>query len=118
LFFDCPETNKVLQDFIRNFCPELLVKNNDEQKKFFFVGMNWTTNSVDNLFLEVLALVIMYSIWDCKLRKQIPVLMKIVNDVSFYIGNARALRNSMRIGMDNNLHICRHWQANFGGRDG
>jgi hypothetical protein len=118
LFFDCPETNKVLLDFLRNYCPELIVKNNDVKKKFFFIGMNWNTDSVDNLFLEVLALVIMHSIWDCKLRKQLPVLMKIVNDISFYIGNAKALRNIMRIGMDNNLHICRNWQAVFGGRDG
>jgi hypothetical protein len=39
LFFDCPCTRNVLENFFTNFLPELQMGNDIKKKKFFFYGM-------------------------------------------------------------------------------
>jgi hypothetical protein len=111
LFFTCRTTNQILENFCNIVISDLQLNNDQMKKKFFFVGINPLTNKLDNLFLQVLSKVIMYSIWECKLSKQIPSLMKIQNDCFFIIENIRISSSVIREHMSINLQLCREWNA-------
>jgi hypothetical protein len=117
LFFDCPETRNTIEMFVRNMLPELNMTNdNDKLKKFFFTGINPISGLHDNFFLQAIAILAMFYIWECKLQKRLPTYMGLLNEM-FWTGelirrNSSLFRESMII----NLYICRSWQEEAGRR--
>jgi hypothetical protein len=89
LFFECNSTNSVLSRIKADLLPELTNLGPEVEKKFWFTGINFVTNRIDNSFLELLSGATMYAIWQCKLKKTNPTFLKIINDWDFLINNAR-----------------------------
>jgi hypothetical protein len=110
LFFSCAATGNVLTSVKNRLFPEINLTTDSEAKYFYFCGLNPQTKKVDNLFLQVLTKVIMYSIWESKLSKQLPSIMKVTNDIFFLIENMRRYSNKLRQDMNIGLTICRIWQ--------
>jgi hypothetical protein len=116
LFFECNATKSVLSRLKVDLLPELSNLGQDIEKNFWFTGKNFVSNKIDNIFLELLSGTTMYTIWQCKLKKTIPTFLKVTNDWDFFINNARALNQKLRIDMTANLHICREWDNIVSGR--
>jgi hypothetical protein len=110
LFFSCTATNSVLTNIKNRLFPEINLQTVNEAKYFYFCGLNPLTKKIDNLFLQVLTKVIMYSIWESKLSKQLPSIMKVTNDIFYLIENMRRYSNKLRQDMNIGLTICRIWQ--------
>jgi zinc-binding in reverse transcriptase len=71
LFFDCRTTCSLLNQFGRNIIPELFDPNNaDTYKKLLFTGCNPTSGEIDNFFIQTVAILTMFYIWECKLQKK------------------------------------------------
>jgi hypothetical protein len=70
LFFDCPAVGNILERFFNNFLPELNLDTGTKKKNYLFLGINPTTGKIDNLFLELLSVILMWYIWECKLQKK------------------------------------------------
>jgi hypothetical protein len=80
-----------------------------KKKQFLFLGNNAATDMRDNLFISMLALSIMFYIWECKLQKRLPSNKGLANDVFYLIENIRRASATIRHDMSINLHICRSW---------
>jgi hypothetical protein len=91
--------------------PDFPVRDDIAKKRFLFLGYDTVSDIYDNFFISTLALVIMLSVWECKLQKKIPVSEKIANDVFFHVENIRRASSAIRPYMTLNLHICRNWSA-------
>jgi hypothetical protein len=110
LFYQCPSTSVVINKVLEKHFFDMRMINETEKKLFLFCGINPRTGKIDNFFLELVASVIMYSIWDCKLSKQIPSFMKVCNDLFFfYIEKIRSISSRLRGDMLIGLNICRRW---------
>jgi hypothetical protein len=116
LFFECDSTKSVLNHLKALLMLELINLGPVVEKKFWFTGTNFVTNKIDNVFLELVSGATMYAIWQCKLMKTNPTVLKIINDKDHLINNARALNQKIRIDMTLNLHICRNWDNIVSGR--
>jgi hypothetical protein len=91
--------------------------NGFSKKKFFFMGYDPITERFDNFFVNTVSLVIMWSVWECKLQKKIPVSEKIANDVFFQVENIRRASSALRDSMMLNLLLCRNWSAEVSRRE-
>jgi zinc-binding in reverse transcriptase len=111
LFFECPSTRSLLNQFGTNMIPELFNPNNVQLcKKFLFTGHNPISGEIDNFFIQTIAILSMFYIWECKLQKKIPVLMGLLNEL-FYTGELiRQNSSKLREGMQLNLGLCRIWK--------
>jgi exonuclease III len=116
IFYECPVTNHLLKQFFRIWTPELNFLNEDEEKKFVFLGINNLTGNLDNFFISTLSIFILFYIWSCKLSKRIPVLEGLKNDLFFEIESIRRLSSTLREDMSLNLAICRAWREEAGSR--
>jgi hypothetical protein len=116
LFFECPYTRTVLQNFITRFLYDLNFDNERKKRAFFFTGSNPATGKVDNMFLLGIATVSMYHIWECKLKKTIPTIMGLTNEIFWSMDIATKLCRRISEDMSNNLHICRIWRAEASAR--
>jgi hypothetical protein len=81
------------------------------------MGYDHITERFDNFFVNTISLVIMWSIWECKLQKKIPVSEKIANDVFFQVENIRRASSALRDSMMLNLQLCRNWSAEVSRRE-
>jgi hypothetical protein len=116
LFFECDSTKSVLNRVKALLIPELINLGPEVEQKFWFTGTNFVSNKIDNVFLELVSGATMYAIWQCKLVKTNPTILKIINDLDHLINNAQALNQKIRIDMTLNLHICRNWDNIVSGR--
>jgi hypothetical protein len=82
LFFACTVTSNILETINHRLLPELNLNTREKAKKFYFCGVNPITNKIDSFFLQLLPKVILFSIWESKLSKQVPSSMKVLNDRS------------------------------------
>jgi hypothetical protein len=87
-----------------------------KKERFFFTGSNPATGKVDNMFLLALAMVIMFYIWECKLKKTMPTIMGLTNEIFWTMDIAIKLNRRLSEDMTNNLHICRIWKAEASAR--
>jgi hypothetical protein len=106
----------VLDRFIANFLPELNLNTAQKKLKFFFLGMNPITSKVDNVFLETVAIMFMFYIWECKLQKKQPVYSGLLNDIFFSIEKMRKYSGMLRDAMTLNLTLFRNWYAETSSR--
>jgi exonuclease III len=109
LFYECPSTNTVLNTFVTNQLPELNLVTDDDKKKFFLLGHLKTMDSFDNFFIITIAMSCMFYIWECKLKKQIPAYMSLLNDMYYSVENIRRISGKIREAMSLNIAICRSW---------
>jgi hypothetical protein len=109
LFFDCPHTSKVMNNFIQTFLPDLNL--HEAKKNFFFMGLNTNTDKIDNVFISTLAVSIMFYIWECKLQKKLPTCEGLRNEIFYSVENIRRASATLRHHMSIDLHICRCWTA-------
>jgi hypothetical protein len=109
LFFSCPHTNKVLNTFFAEFLHDLNLNLDTEKKSFLFTGINPITNSNENCFLSSIAKLICYYIWDCKLKKTVPSVQSLTNDVFYNLENMRKANSAISNAMTLNLLLCRNW---------
>jgi hypothetical protein len=109
LFFDCPHTSKVMNNFIQTFLPDLNL--HEAKKFFFFMGLNTNTDKIDNVFISTLAVSIMFYIWECKLQKKLPTCEGLRNEIFYSVENIRRASATLRHHMSIDLHICRCWTA-------
>jgi hypothetical protein len=110
LFFDCVTTQSILNIIQNRLFPELAFPSEESKKIFFFCGVNPVTDKIDNYFLVLLAKIALFSIWECKLCKQLPSYMKTANDIYFYIDTIKMTSSNVRADMNLDLTICRTWQ--------
>jgi hypothetical protein len=110
-FFDCPVTKNAIINFLSKYLPDVPQWDNQSLKTFLFTGTNPLTGRRDNLFFSTLAIVTMFSIWDSKLQKKLPVCEKIANDVIHLMENIRRASTALRNDMLLNLLLCRNWTA-------
>jgi hypothetical protein len=109
LFFSCPHTNKVLNTFFAEFLHDLNLNLDTEKKSFLFTGINPITNSNENCFLSSIAKLICYYIWDCKLKKTVPSVQSLTNDVFYNLENMRKANSAITNAITLNLLLCRNW---------
>jgi hypothetical protein len=117
LFYDCNVTKETISRVKTTLIPELIGVGTDREKKFFFTGTNFLTGKVDNIFIELLSAVIMFSIWQCKLSKSRPTVHKITDDICFFLNQAKNLNNGVCSSMTLNLQLCRNWTALISSRE-
>jgi hypothetical protein len=117
LFYDCNFTKEILSRVKTTLIPELVGVGADIEKRFFFTGTNFLTGKIDNIFIELLSVVIMFSIWQSKLSKSRPTLHKITDDIYFFLNQAKSLNNGVRSSMNLNLQLCRNWTALVSSRE-
>jgi hypothetical protein len=110
LFYSCPATSNVLTKFFNKYMSDLNLTETDK-KKFIFTGVNPITGSCANNFLSALAKQICFYIWECKLKKTIPMAESLYNDVFFYLENMRKASCAFSKDMNSNLLLCRCWPA-------
>jgi hypothetical protein len=75
------------------------------------------TGKADITGQSTVSLVIMYSIWECKLQKAVPSPEKLANDVFFMVENIRRVSTKLRYDMTLDLLICRCWRAETSRRE-
>jgi subtilase family serine protease len=109
IFYECPNTNSAINNFLSKFLPDVPPWDNASLKNFLFTGANPFSGLRDNFFFSTLAIVILFSIWDSKLQKNLPNGEKIANDVFHLMENIRRASTAMRNDMLNNLLLCRNW---------
>jgi hypothetical protein len=109
LFFYCPSTNLVLNQFYISYIDGGPNPEEIKIKKLFFFGINPLTNKIDNFFISTVAITAMHFIWECKLQKKIPVIGNMLNDIYFNFGNISSYSSRIRDDMNLNLALCRNW---------
>ena len=110
LFFECEKTTFILNALSTQFFAELNFQNENEKKRFWFCGVNPTTNKNDNSFILISVLCILFLIWETKLKKNIPSMGKLCND--FFYLMYKVLKSNTNIQYDKNsinLAISRNW---------
>jgi hypothetical protein len=113
LFFNCTITESALTGFFDKYFNEGHFPNILSKKKFLFTGTNWDTDIIDNFFLSTVAVILMFYIWECKLRKRLPTTEGMANDLFYNMENIRRASSTLRMHMAkvNNLLLCRIWTA-------
>jgi hypothetical protein len=111
LFYSCPHTYAVISKFFNKFLTDFDSDTDLEKKYFIFTGRNNLDFSYKNAFLRTLSIVISYYIWECKLKKRIPMAESLYNDIFYTIDNMRKANRALSHDMQLNLHICRVWTA-------
>jgi hypothetical protein len=71
------------------------------------LGLNPSTQKIDNMFFEILKTVIMFYIWECKLQKKQPVYSGLLNEVFYSIEKMRLCSGKLRDAMTINLTLFR-----------
>jgi hypothetical protein len=69
LFFQCPFVEKLHNDAGENFWPEIVLDNEEEQKIFWFLGVNPLQGARYNNFLQIAIGTVQFYIWQCKIKK-------------------------------------------------
>jgi hypothetical protein len=116
LFFDCPETYKLLNGFLTAFVPEFSNATRPEKIELYFLSVNPLTNKNDNIFLSALTSFFNNFIWTCKLQKTLPNLNAMTNDIFFKLETLRKNNTAFRASMQLNLQLCRDWNLRARGR--
>jgi hypothetical protein len=107
LFFDCPITKAIVKDFCANYL-NIDRDNEGAMKNFLFTG-TIAGLKTQNFFLSTVSIVFNYEIWRAKLRKKIPILNSLLNNLIFTVENIRQVCNNIRHDMQLNLPLCRNW---------
>jgi hypothetical protein len=97
--------------------PDLGLDSEHKKKTFVFTGKTDINAPKENFFLSTISLVLMYSLWECKLQKTVPSPEKLANDVFFTVENIRRVSAKLRNDMNLNLLICRCWRAETSRRE-
>jgi hypothetical protein len=115
VFYDCP--------FIRPVCENIFttyynVRVNDlDRKKIFFTGMVDTLHNGDQTLYLLTATLINYTIWQWRLKKLIPSIASVKNDVDFLFECiADASKTIENLAINSGIPICRRWRAGRYGR--
>jgi hypothetical protein len=116
LFFGCPAVGNILERFFDNFLPELNLDTGAKKKNYLFLGINPLTGKIDNVFLELLSIILMWYIWECKLQKKQPVYSGLLNEIFFTIDKMVKTSGKLREAMTINLTLFRVWNAEIGFR--
>jgi hypothetical protein len=116
LFFDCESVSVVFNSFFQQYMYDCNLLTHESKKKFLFLGYNPRTEKLDNVFLTVLAIMMTYFVWECKLQKKVPTFMNLCNSIFYKLENTRRASSSVRESMNNDLHICRIWTAEASAR--
>jgi hypothetical protein len=111
LFFECKHTANLRTTFNVRYLLELNLDNERKNKSFYFFGIDPNTEKNDNLFLASVSKQFMFFFWRSKLKKNLPLLNGLLNELFYNLETIRRLNSKFREHMVLNLSICRLWNA-------
>ena len=102
-FFDCEFNARIRSIFENTLLPELGLAQITEKKNFG----SWDNS---NIFFALVAKVFLYSMWQFKLQKRLPMIhsfeMEFLGNLTKIVNASRMVKVCMTL---NNVTICRNW---------
>jgi hypothetical protein len=112
LFFNCPETSATLLAFETKYLENLDLNTVEKKRLFWFFGTTDKKLKCIKKFFGLTTSVILYYVWDCKLRKVRQSLASCLNFYFYYMELIRKLNPALREEMSKiNLDLCRYWDG-------
>jgi hypothetical protein len=108
VFFDCPVSDKYRSEIERKLFPELRNKTENDRKMFWFLGLLPGMND-SNLFINAVASLSNFLIWECKLKKEIVPVGALIENLLGSVKKCLYLSSTLRTVKNNtNFFVCRH----------
>jgi hypothetical protein len=112
LFFDCPQSHTTLCGFEDKYLADLHLDCREKKILLWFYGTTDNKLRKYNIFLQMTTTVVMFYIWDCKLRKCKQSLSSCLNFYFFYMDIVRKVSKTLRDEMQKTyLDLCRYWNG-------
>ena len=109
-FFDCEFNTRIKSIFENTLLPELDLAQIAEKKKFWLLGIIPGNGDNSNIFFALVAQVFLYSMWQFKLQKRLPMIhsfeMEFFGNLTKIVNASRMVKVCMTL---NNVTICRNW---------
>jgi hypothetical protein len=115
VFYDCPFIRPVCENIFTTYYNVRVI--DLDRKKIFFTGIVDTLLNGDKTLYLLTATLINYTIWQWKLKKLIPSIASVKNDVDFLFECvADASKTIENLAINSGIPICRRWRAGRYGR--
>jgi hypothetical protein len=116
LFYECNHVGSIRTAFANKHLGDFSVRSDNDKKLFWFCGL---INDTKNLTGGILALLINFYIWECKLRKTRMSLTSLENEINCAISWFFTLSRKMRLSCKKvNFPLFRDWATRYGEENG
>jgi hypothetical protein len=112
IFYHCPETSSTLVSFEQKYLDNLELDTAEKRRLFWFFGTTDKKLKTLKKFFSLTTSVILFYVWDCKLRKSKQSLASCLNFYFYHMEIVRKISPSLREEMTKiNLDLCRYWDG-------
>ncbi len=87
------------------------------KRQMYMAGIVQNASGTESLLYKLTSIILNFNMWECKLRKKIPGIATVRNDL-FYILNKILANNGklFTLAINCNIPVCRLWRAGEHGR--
>jgi hypothetical protein len=112
VFFNCPETAATLAAFENKYFYSLDLNTEERRRLFCFFGTTDRKLKDCKKFLSLTTSVVLFYVWDCKLRKGKQSLASCLNFYFYHMEIVQKMSPSLKEEMSKiNLDLCRYWDG-------
>jgi hypothetical protein len=116
LFYECNHVGSIRTAFANKQLGDFSARSENDKKLFWFCGL---INDTKNLTGGILALLINFYIWECKLRKTRMSLTSLENEINCAFSWFFTLSRKMRLSCKKvNFPLFRDWATRYGEENG
>ncbi len=115
IFFDCPSINRVVLQITEELFPR--TDDVNVKRQMYMAGIVQNASATESLLYKLTSIILNFNMWECKLRKKIPGIATVRNDLFYMLNNILVNNGKLfTLAINCNIPVCRLWRAGEHGR--